>query len=1141
MPVEPPKFVTPNGQTKTTTLDLVTSVRDQVLTGELSSDIVDVQVKVNNEPFKSDSNLVSFDQDSFTVPNPNVFPEGLRLDYGANKIQIRIIDVTGGVSTPAVASINVIRDSDLDLVVSPPSGLRVRRRSNEVEIVWAQNDLPNVIGYNVYGAIDSGGGTQGYIKLNKNLITEVAFEETELTGVAEDSTFYTSEGGQLRILLVEEDFNDNPVKTVGESVVTTSLRATNEIKVTTSLDGVETRDYLHFVHDRVATEDDGVINNEFFADVPNDEPLFYVITTVAYDPDTNRQIESTYSSELVGLPLVITTGLQEIPSKSQNDIVRDYLSSITRTDNQVSAIPGSVVRDVFIEPFASETERLHFIAGFIRRSQSFSTLLAIDDLDGDGESDPVAQNPYKQALKSALGIDRDSDVQALIDDSFEKLASNVQKARGGAGFAIGQAIFYTTTEPTTDLVVEEGTIISTESSQDNPSVSFTTTSRVVLPFDVKDSYYNLRKKRWEIQANIRATEAGEDGNVVAGGINRVLGGASSMQVENLEATRFGRDRESNARLAERAILAYSSVDVGTEGGYLSTALKQQGVFRAKVVKSESEFMMRDYDDLREKHIGGKVDVWLQGLEEVQVTDTFALRFRVARNIQFILDSNPSDLIFVADDPRLSPDNPITELLGATSQQQAQGFGFRNVSTGEDFDLTNYTILDYNRIKLDASLTQPSVSTNDIVAGDFRFQETSQYVFSRQPAFGVESISSLNTGAVLEEGTNYQLYRVEDPLLDGYSTQAQDYIEITQSGGVPSGNTFVVNDENHVLVGEAPEPLENLGVNPISVRVFSLDRLTEYDGPNSASPDFLIQEGDETTPLEIFRVPSGSIGNGEEVSVDYEHDENFEVEYTINNLLDRVQGAINKQRHITADVLVKQAISNEVELEMTVVLEPGSSRAQVDADLRTNVSQLLNSKAIGEPVYQSDVVQAIENTTGVIYVVMPFARMALADGSLIIREPVNNDATFLEQQGNAKVYVLKDGLNYPTVAGGGDVSQHHGVFEDTQMMDLVSSYNDLFNGAGKALVVGADGLNIAGYSDDATLTAAGYATATEREARRKTLTANRIFFSVDGNDSPENHTYAATYAVNRDSGSKSIMVTDVTYLELGNFTITYQQS
>jgi len=1137
-----PKFFLLDGSDTTTQLNLVTSVRDQILKGEVSADTVDMQIRINGGSFFSDPDLLTFGDGDFTVPNLNVHPEGFRFRRGVNTIELRSISVTGQVSGIATASIEVVRQSDLDLVSPPPSGLRVRRRRESVELVWSESDLDTVLGYNIYASVDSGGGRQGYVKINSQLITNVAFQEESVRPVTDDITFYQGEGGQLRVLLVEEDFNDQPIKTVGEFVMDTGLQANSELKTTVQLEEVLTSSFHHFVHDRSHTPEDGTINNEFFADVPPNEPLYYVITTVAHDEQTGEQIESMYSSELVGVPFTITTDLQEIPAKTQTEITREYITSLIRgSNNEISAIPGSVVRDVFIEPFASEAERLHFIANFIRRSQSFSTLLEIDDLRGTGTSDLVSENPYKRALKAALGFEADADLQALIDDSFEKLATNYQKVRGGAEFAVGTATFYTSREPTEDMVVETGTLVVSDGGEDDPTATFQTTSRVVIPFDFRDSYFNVQQRRWEIQANIRAVNPGENGNIAAGQISTILGGTVGFQVENLSATRFGRDRESNSRLAERSMLALSSVDAGTGGGYLATALEQQGVFRAKVIKAGDLHMMRDYDDVRNKHIGGKVDVWLQGSEQIQVTDTFALRFRIIQNATFTLNSSPADLIFRVVDPRVTPESPISEILGATSQQIAQGFSFRNLTTGETFDLTGYEILDYNLIQLDSSIAQPSVGSNDLISGDFRFQETSDYVFSRQPVQAIESVRSLNTGNVLEEETNYRLFRVEDPLLEGRSTKAQDFLQIQQDSGFTVGELFVVNDERHVLVGEIPEPLDNLGTNPVTVRVFSLDRLTEYNGPQTANPDFLLEEGDETTPLRMIRVPTGNIGNGEEVSVDYEHDENFEVEYTINNLLQRVQESIDTHRHITADVVVKDAISNRVDLEVTIVLRPGSSRAQVDSEIRTAISQLLNGKAVGEPVYQSDIVQVIENTRGVVFVVVPFAKMALTDGALIVRESLNNDATLVEQRGSHRVYALTDRLTHPTTDSGGPDQEHKGVFQDTRMLQMVDSYESLFLESGRVLLVGSEGRSIQGFSDNGTLTSQGYDTVLERQQRRLELTANRVFVVLDEQDTPTNYTYNATYIVTGDSGAKSIIPSPISYLELGDLTITYGDS
>lgn len=1119
-----PKFDRPQGTSSTTSLNLTSTIRNQVLTGTLDSNTVDVQVNVNGAGFVSDPALVEFDQETFTVPNRNVYPEGLQLSYGKNTIKVRVVDVTGATSTPAEATLNILRPDDVSLISEAPSGLRVRRQRGGVELVWSELDVPNVRGYNVYASAEPSGGTSGYVRINKDLITDASFEEEELEEVTTDSTFYDNNFGQLRVFLSEEDFNEEPIQTVQDSTIDTSLAGT-KLKVDTTVSTVTTTTYYAFTHDRDGTESGGFINNEVFADVPDDDPLYYVMTSVVFDPVTNREVESAYSAELVGYPLVIDTQIRELPRRTNFDVSEDYISEILEYDNEISVIPGSVVRDVFIDPFATEAERLYFIADFVRRSQSFATLLVVDELTS-----------YKEALASSLGLTSIDNVQSIIDDAFDKLAANVNVTRQGSSEAVGEVTFYTTSEPQTDLTIEEGTLVGVEGG----GVTFRVTSRVVLPVSDKESYYNHQRRRWEIKANIRATEAGSQGNVPSTRIRRVIGNASGLQVTNFEATRFGRDEESNEDLAERAILAFTSVDVGTSKGYLATALKQQGVFRASVIDAGDDYMARDYDEVREKNIGGKVDVWVQGNRDVEVSDTFALKFDIERDVRFFLDSSPSEYIFIADDDRITPNNPIVQVLGETPSEQAQGFQFRNLTTGENFDLTNYSILDYNKIQLDTSITQPVVRSNDVISGDFRFQESSQYVFSRQPVVSINNVTSLNTSDVLTDGTHYQLCRIEDPLLTGHSTEAEDYMQVSKSGGVPSGQVFVVNDERHVLVGELSESLDNLGASSLTVRVFTLDRMTEYNGPLSSDPDFFIEEGDSTTPLKIVRNPDGDITNGEEVSVDYEHDENFDVSYTINDILTDVQAEFEKQRHVTADVLAKQAVSNQIDLEMTIVLVPNATQSQVDAEIRTNISQLLNSKAIGDAIHQSDIVRVIENTPGVSHVIMPFAKMTHADNNLIVRESVNNAFTFLENSPTSKIYTLQDALNFATTDGGGSESLHRGVFQDRQPLELVSAYSALRSKSNAAYIVGSEGLVITGYSDDSTLTSEGYNTATEREARRKELTANHVFLSLPSTGSPENHEYTASYQVKGDTSSQStIELTGISFAELGDLTITYR--
>jgi uncharacterized phage protein gp47/JayE len=1125
-----PVFLTSDDQ-ETTNLVKTTSMQHQTLKGRIGENVQDIQINLNGSGFQSNADLVTFEDQSFTIPNLDVLPEGLRLNTGVNTIDIRSIKASGVVSSVTTAKVDVVRSDQLDVLAERPSGLRIRRQENEVEVVWAENQENTVRGYHIYASSQSGGGTEGYRRINPNIITSPSFTEERVDSVGESEVEYQSNQGALHQVFTEETFSGEEIQSVSNSFLDTSLTS-GTVRVQTQVDDVSEDTFYSFTHNR--NDDESTINNEFFSNVPDSEPLFYTVTAVGVDPNTGDEIESPRSEELVGLPLDVTSGISEPPRKDRFDIAEEYVDDVHRFDDEVSLIPGSVSRDLFVDPFSSEAQRLYFLADFIRRSQAFPTLLQIDD------------NPsYKEALESALGVGAGSDIQNLIDDSFDKLAANVNVHRKEATPANGDVVFYTNTEPDTDLVVPEGTIVSTAET-DGDTVTFRVTSRQTLMEDQLESHFNSNRERWEITAPVQAEDPGKQGNVSAGTVTSVVGGGvSGLQVENTEAFRFGEDEEDNQSLAERAMLALSSVDSGTKQGYLSTALSIPGVVNADVVDAGHPLMMRDYDTLREEHIGGKVDVWVQGENLITVDNVFTLDFETNEDVTFFLYSDPSDLIFVTNDSEITPSQPITSLLGETPNEQSQGFSFVNTRTGDTFNLTGYDVLDYNRIQLNTDVSQPSVDVNDTFEGDVRFVRNTSFEFQDQPVIDVNSVESDDRDLSLREGDNYQVVQREDPLLSGKSAFANNRLDIQVNQDIPAQD-FQINDETQVLIGEEENELQKIGVQESSIRVFNQGRTVEYSGPTDTEPDFFIADGSQTTPTRISRVPEGDIENGEEVSVDYRYDENFVVNYTVNDLLNTVQSDIDDQRHVTADVITKQSLARQVDIEMTVVLRSNvQRRSQIDASIKTRISQVVNEKGIGEDIHQSDVVQAVESVQGVSHVIMPLTQMTLSEGNLIVREDLSNASTFVEASSGQRIYLLREGLNYDTYQGGrSDQTVHRGVFKNSRRMDVVDSYTELTRQHNRALIIGDEGIVIDGFTDDQTLSSNDdtLSTPEEQEERRRELTAHHVLISLESNDHPSNHSFGVSYHTKRHVASKStIPSSSISHLELGSISITYRES
>ncbi len=1112
-----PQLEARDGSGYTTALNFTTNQEAVVIRGTVTTDTVALQVSVNGGAFVTDPNLLKIELNTFSFPNPAAYSSGFILSPGINTVAFRAIDIIGGVSGTSTATITQVDTSDaFNAATTIPTGLKVARRRGGVDLLVSRGIeilyQKVFIGYNVYASKTPAGKT-GYYKVNEAPLpmTGDVYEDfvTDTFPVAtswSDSNHYL-----LNIRLTEMDEFGNELAVPLNQTIDLS-RSYADVRFKGTVEAYNLVTYTKFTHYRGGGL--GIINADQWNGVPDTDPLYYVVTTVYFDKSTNTEFESPFSQEVLGAPLLVDTGVIDLPNRTQTAIVTDYINYVGRVNNEISLIPGSTTRDVSIDPFASEAERLWFLMDFVHRSQSFLTLMQMDNALGGETSDAVLTSPYKYALRSALGYTSDRAVQNLIDLQFDKLARNVNKARLGGRSAVGQVVFYTTSKPSIDIIIPAGV----ELKAAGVATSFRVGGSYILPAANAEAFYNYTTKRYEVVADVAALNPGADGNVPPGSITG-NSGVSGLSVTNVESLVGGTDVESNYDLATRCMLAFVSVDTGTENGYYQTAAEQVGIIKSKVVKSGDRLMMRDWDEVRKKHIGGKVDVWVQGLRERQVTEKFSFSFNLAQNIQCSL-VDLTTLTFRVLDSRVTATTPIIEMLN----DPTQGYGVRNATLGADYDLSGVQVIDFQTFRLNTSIAQPVTTLDDVVYADYRFRSENQFIPSLQPVRRVTSVVGESSGA-LDASVNFNLYRLEDPLLQGESTAAKDYLSVVQANGKPAGSQILVNDEAHVLIGFVQEPLDSIGINTNTVRVFNSDRSIEY----TVGVDFEIVGGTDRTPINIVRTSASTILTGQPVVVDYTKDENFTVTYVVNDLLQQFQTVLNNRRHATADVLAKQAIVNSVEIETTVQLKSGAAKDKVDPLVRANLSVELNSRVIGQGVAQSDVIKAIDGTSGVDYEVVPLARMAYADGALILREQVLSSSTYIAglDAGGQRVYLLNDALNYPTTDGGGLATEHRGVFQDDIALTLVDNLLLVGSQPNQAYIIGNSGAVLPGFTDVTTAA----------------TVANKVLVSISGAgvvpDVPANHSYSVSYRVRGDKGPHDVYGSEVEYLDLGNFTVTYR--
>lgn len=1129
-----------------TTVNLVVTTNNPnvYLTGTLDANTVDVQISINGSPFTSDPTLVGLNLPYFTVPNLNSLPGGLSLENGSNTILLRAIDISGSVSPTCTASIEVKSDIEIGAVYAPPTGVVIKRNANDIDISWTNENLPGVTGFNIYASTETGGTGSGYLRLNVQMIPAASPTSTDTVENSTQTVTYD---------FTETDIADKDLQ-VGISTINSAngqfidQKATNlftllpapSYRVNLSFSRLVVYNNYSFTHDRNAGVSVGTLNSDTFGTIEKNTPIYYVVTAVYFNQAAGIMNESRYSTELSGAPLPLDVSVRGIRIRDQATVVQDYINTLQIVAPELSLIPGSTVREVHIEPFSNEIQKAYFMMDFVHRAKSFPALIAIDDPNGTGVSIPVANSQYKQNLKTALASADDAAVQALIDNAFDSLAQNFNITRRGRSFATVEQTFYVTTAPTRNLYINQNSIVRSSSNGDAPR--FVAKGQYVLPSATASRYYNPTKRRYEIKVPMIADTPGSLGNLAAGTLDTVASGATGFQTVNEVASYGGFDNQSNFELAEAASRALVSLDTGTAGGYESIVSGVGGVSSYLIVRSGDSFMMRDWDPVRQKHSGGKVDIYVKGNIERTVSETFAFQFNVARSMRFdIID--PINLVFRARDTRLSQNNPIEQMLYSPNDDLGL-YNFSNFPTSA-YDLTGVEIIDYRTIKLSSIIPQPTTLLDDFVEGDYRYRNNNKFVGTIQPMRSVSSVVGQSSGA-LDPGNGFNLYKTQDPLLEGESTIAQDYVEINQVDNVPSGLPISVNNESHVLIGQIEELLMNVGINTMTLSVYSPDRLTQYDGPDQVDPDYLVIEGTQTTPVKIVRTINSNIPNGGTVSVDYDYDENFVVTYVVNDVVERTQAEVDKMKHITADVIVKQAVENPMDVISTIQLKSGHTQSTVDNLVRTLVSNLVDGKKVGQPIHISDVTSAMDMADGVDFVVQPFAKMSLRDGSLRVRDSVASEFVFISSlsAGINAVYILTEELPFATIDGGGSQYTHHGVYKDGLIMTNALSINDVSRVTNSSFIIGNQGAVITGYSDYETLSKK-FDTDAEILSERLRLTANRILVSLDYTqtppDDPSYHTFAVTYTVNGDTGAKDIITSQVEYLSPGNLTLTFRKA
>jgi len=931
---------------------------------------------------------------------------------------------------------HIVEENEITASAKPLTGIKIRRYNDSLKILIPSsgiiiNEDNDFSGCNFYMSLVPG---SDYTLINDVPVVSVDVSETE------------------EIILNESSYTD----TLSDVTVTTtrSRQVTNEY-------------YTYTIDKSVIAKlvQQGKISNIFLADgqTLSTDIIYYVISTVrTFDKALNQLVDSPYSQELEGQFLSYSTDYQILPKRSRSDVLFTLSREMMVNNDLINIVPGSVIRDIS-DPIALEFEKMYVIQDFIFACLSLDTLLQFDDADGDGISDPVSLSPRKRALAASLGLTDPTNLQLLIDDQFNKYASNYSLERKGFTKSVGTALFYTEIRPKNDILIMDNTVITTIANYDISigSVLFVVKGTKILSATNADVYYNATNKRYEIQVDIEAQAPGESGNVPSGAITSALNVSPGLRVINTVPTRYGNNRESNQQLSDRIKVSKYEYDSGTEGGYNATATDVPGVIQSRVEIAGDPLMMRDYDITDKKHIGGRVDIYIRGTRLTQMVDQVAFSYEYPTDTygnkigEVFYVSDASDFRLRCKNQKVSIDNPIVSVSKV-----------RNLTRGKDYSIANIHIMgEGNTILLEKSQQNLNIglATFDIVEVAYLYRSSNMLVLSQQP---VDSIVSVTTsGGSTIDTSKYRLVKYEDTLSNGNSSIAKDAVKFFFSESDHIQEFLTVTNEEHDMLYDTPAKLTLKGVNINSIVVTPVGGGAAY----KKDVDYEIDAGSNTNYTYINLLYHSKIRHGDRVAISYQASENFNVTFITNDLIKQVQDKVDVMKHACGDTIVKQAIRNYADISFVVVRKTGTDINLLKSRIVTVISNYVSKLKMGDSLTQSAVSSEVRSVEGVKDIRIPFTRMMKRNGSFIPLDSIGYTGfeiyNKVSASGVTSYRSLNSVLSYKTSDNGGDESHFRGAYEDSKLLTLVSSPIDVSKGTGRAYIQ-ADGKIIVSTTDGA---------------------------------------------------------------------------
>jgi hypothetical protein len=212
---------------------------------------------------------------------------------------------------------------------------------------------------------------------------------------------------------------------------------------------------------------------------------------------------------------------------------------------------------------------------------------------------------YTQKLHAPLVYYEDLD-----EDDIDNYCSTFNVIQTPATYSTGEVTFYTTSEPTEDIEIADGTVISTVSTT---PIEFETIGNYTIYEATKDAYYNATTERWEITCSVQAINSGAQYRATSGAVTKIVSSVNNIEgVTNESAISGGEEAESIINRLQRVSDVFQGRDLGPTAGirsFISVYTRD-----INIVGANDPLMERD------ETLGGAIDIYVIGEELTTATD-----------------------------------------------------------------------------------------------------------------------------------------------------------------------------------------------------------------------------------------------------------------------------------------------------------------------------------------------------------------------------------------------------------------------------------------------------------------------------------------------------------------------------------------